>query len=189
MPPHVPLLCLFVCLFVFVHQCHMSLTLFVCFPIQIASFIDRQQANVKSNCTHCIRRGLGRRLRSSLLLNSSPRCNPPCRIPYLCFNDNSSPSTSRDISFSHLVGTHQSLTIAHALTGTPGAPGALEPPGAQAKFADEINQHVNDLRNPMTNFADGGFNRKGGELWRGSWQTLSWRSHHQGKPIDTSIHT
>ena len=65
-------LCLFVCLFIPVLQHHMLLALFVYFPFQIVSVVDRQQANVKSDCTHCIRRGLGRRLRSSLLLNSSP---------------------------------------------------------------------------------------------------------------------
>src|SRR5258705_3316626 len=65
-------LCLFVCLFTFVPWCHMLLALFVYFPFQIVSIVDRQQANVKSDCTCCIRRGLGRRLRSSLLLNSSP---------------------------------------------------------------------------------------------------------------------
>src|SRR5258708_36832723 len=78
-------ICLFVCLFVLVSQHHMSPALFVYFPFQIVSVVDRQQANAKSDCTHCIRRGHSRRLRSSLLLNSSPRCDPPCRIPYLMF--------------------------------------------------------------------------------------------------------
>ena len=70
----------------------MLLALFVYFPFWIVSVVDRQQADTKSNCTHCIRRGLGRRLRSSLLLNSSP-------------------STSRDTSLSQLVlvEIHQSL--------------------------------------------------------------------------------
>src|SRR5258708_37233181 len=72
-----------VCLFVLVSQCHVSPALFVYFPFQIISVVGRQQANAKSDCTHHIRRGLGRRLRSSLLLNSSPRCDPHCRIPYL----------------------------------------------------------------------------------------------------------
>src|SRR5258708_639388 len=54
-------------------------------PFRLFLLIDGQWANVKSNCTHCIRRGLGRRLRSSLLLNSSPRCDLPCKIPYLTF--------------------------------------------------------------------------------------------------------
>src|SRR5258707_107237 len=111
MPPHVPPLCLFVCLFAFVPWHHMLLALFVYFPFWIVSVVDRQQANVKSNCTCCIRRGLGRRLRSSLLLNSSPRCDPPCRIPYLHFNDNSSPSTSRDASLSRLAEIHLSPAI------------------------------------------------------------------------------
>src|SRR6266436_6109836 len=69
-PPHMLLfVCLFVCLF----------------PLPVVSDIDRQQANAKSDCTHCIRRGLGRRLRSSLLLNLSPRCDLPCRVVYLMF--------------------------------------------------------------------------------------------------------
>src|SRR6266446_5188408 len=63
------------------HPCpHMCHSLFVClFPLQVVSIIDRQWANTNSDCTHCIRRGLGKRLRSSLLLNLSPRCDPPCR--------------------------------------------------------------------------------------------------------------
>src|SRR5258708_4079516 len=78
-PPHMLPLCLFVCLFILVHWYHMLLALFGYFSFWIVSIIDRQWANAKSNCTHCIKRGLGRRLRSSLLLNSSPRCDPPCR--------------------------------------------------------------------------------------------------------------
>src|SRR5258708_25847443 len=73
--------CLFVCLF-------------VCFPFRLFLLIDGQWTSAKSNCTHSIRRGLGIILRSSLLLNSSPRCVPPCSIVYYCFNNNnSSPST------------------------------------------------------------------------------------------------
>src|SRR5258708_7264175 len=83
-PLHMLPFCLFVCLFILVPWHHVSLALFVYFPFQIVSIVDRQQANAKSNCTHCIRRGLGRRL-SSLLLNSSPRCDPPCKISYLTF--------------------------------------------------------------------------------------------------------
>src|SRR5258708_7761136 len=75
-------ICLFVCLFVLVSQHHVLPALFVYFPFQIVSVVDRQWADAKSDCTHCIRRGLSRRLRSSLL-NSSPRCDLPCRIPYL----------------------------------------------------------------------------------------------------------
>src|SRR6266436_620911 len=67
-PPHVLPLCLFVCLCILVPWCHMLLALFVYFPFWIVSIVDRQWANAKSNCTHCIRRGLSRRLRSSLLL-------------------------------------------------------------------------------------------------------------------------
>src|SRR5258708_16624876 len=85
MPPHMPPLCLFVCLCILVPWCHVLLALFVYFPFQIVSIVDRQWADIKSNCTHCIRRGLSRRLRSSLLLNPSPRCDPPCRILYLMF--------------------------------------------------------------------------------------------------------
>src|SRR6266446_2150128 len=83
--PHPHTCHLFVYLFTLVPQCHMLLALFVYFPFQIVSIVDRQQADAKSNCTHCIRRGLGRRLRSSLLLNSSPRCDLLCKIPYLTF--------------------------------------------------------------------------------------------------------
>ncbi len=84
-PPHVPPLCLCVCLCILVPQYHVLLALFVYFLFQIVSIVDRQWANIKSNCTHCIRRGLSRRLRSSLLLNPSPRCDLPCRILYLTF--------------------------------------------------------------------------------------------------------
>src|SRR5258707_7274749 len=55
-PPHVPppLVCLFVS------------------PSRLPPLIDGQWTSTKSDCTCSIRRGLGRRLRSSLLLNSSP---------------------------------------------------------------------------------------------------------------------
>jgi len=57
--------CLFVCLFTFVIGAHVAF--FVClFPLPVVSIIDRQQANAKSNCTHCIRRGLGRSVRAHL---------------------------------------------------------------------------------------------------------------------------
>ncbi len=75
-PPHMP--CLVVCLFVYL--CHQHMCCLLCLFV---SDIDRQWANAKSNCTCCIRRGLGRRLRSSLLLNLSPRCDLPCRVVYL----------------------------------------------------------------------------------------------------------
>src|SRR5258708_26790637 len=55
-PPH--MLPLLVCLFVS--------------PSGLVPLIDGQWTSAKSNCTHSIRRGLGKRLRSSLLLNSSP---------------------------------------------------------------------------------------------------------------------
>src|SRR5258708_1088665 len=79
------------------HLCMCHLHLFVCLPLLLAHMlfvclsvspsrlfllIDGQWTGAKSNCTCSIRRGLGRRLRSSLLLNSSPRCDPPCRIVY-----------------------------------------------------------------------------------------------------------
>src|SRR5260370_25327002 len=80
--PHHPLhpcLCmchlhLFVCLFVCLPLllAHM---LFVCLSVSLSRLfllIDGQWTSAKSDCTHSIRRGLGRRLRSSLLLNSSP---------------------------------------------------------------------------------------------------------------------
>src|SRR5258708_4907251 len=89
--PHCPLhLCLhtcrlrlFVCLFTFVTSAHVAC--FVCLfvsPSGLVPLIDGQWTSAKSDCTHSIRRGLGRRLRSSLLLNSSPRCDLPCRIVY-----------------------------------------------------------------------------------------------------------
>src|SRR5260221_8632155 len=55
------------------HMC--CLHLFVCLfvsPSRLSPLIDGQWTSTKSNCTHSIRRGLSRRLRSSLLLNSSP---------------------------------------------------------------------------------------------------------------------
>src|SRR5258708_5211647 len=80
--PHMPLLlvCLFVCL-----PLLLAHVLFVCLSISpsgLFPLIDGQWTSAKYNCTHSIRRGLSRRLRSSLLLNSSPRCDPPCRIVY-----------------------------------------------------------------------------------------------------------
>src|SRR5258708_21752663 len=64
--PHCPL---------HLHLCMYHLCLFVCLfvsPSRLPLLIDGQWTSAKSNCTHSIRRGLGRRLRSSLLLNSSP---------------------------------------------------------------------------------------------------------------------
>src|SRR5258708_27906387 len=70
-PPHVlpPLVCLFV------YLCHWCMCCLFCLfvsPSRLVLLIDGQWTSAKSNCTHSIRRGLGRRLRSSLLLNSSP---------------------------------------------------------------------------------------------------------------------
>src|SRR5258707_5240367 len=63
--------CLFVYLFTFVIDA--CVAFLVClFPLPVVSNIDRQWADAKSDCACCIRRGLGRRLRSSLLLNLSP---------------------------------------------------------------------------------------------------------------------
>src|SRR6266436_9740655 len=88
--PHCPLhlhLCmchprLFVCLFVYL--CHWCMCcLFVCLfvsPSRLFPLIDGQWTSGKSNCTHSIRRGLGRRLRSSLLLNSSPSTSRDHRL-------------------------------------------------------------------------------------------------------------
>src|SRR5258708_8165670 len=71
-PLHVlpPLICLFVCLPL--SLVHMSLVCLFVSPSGLFLLIDGQWTSAKSNCTHSIRRGLGRRLRSSLLLNSSP---------------------------------------------------------------------------------------------------------------------
>src|SRR5260221_7901568 len=71
MPPHVlpPLVCLFV------YLCHQHMCCLFCLfvsPSRLVPLIDGQWTSAKSDCTHSIRRGLGRRLRSSLLLNSSP---------------------------------------------------------------------------------------------------------------------
>src|SRR5258708_1747208 len=74
-----PLVCLFVCL---CHQCTCCLFCLFVSPSRLVPLIDGQWTSAKSNCTCSIRRGLDRRLRSSLLLNSSPRCNLPCRIVY-----------------------------------------------------------------------------------------------------------
>src|SRR5258708_3387271 len=70
MPPHVPppLVCLFVYL---CHQCTCCLFCLFVSPSRLFPLIDGQWTSTKSDCTHSIR-GLGRRLRSSLLLNSSP---------------------------------------------------------------------------------------------------------------------
>src|SRR5258708_26191529 len=57
------------------HLCMCHLHLFVCLfvsPSGLFLLIDGQWTSAKSNCTCSIRRGLSRRLRSSLLLNSSP---------------------------------------------------------------------------------------------------------------------
>src|SRR6266436_10234793 len=70
-PPHMPPL--LVCLFVYL--CHQHMCCLFCLfvsPSGLVLLIDGQWTSAKSNCTHSIRRGLGRRLRSSLLLNSSP---------------------------------------------------------------------------------------------------------------------
>src|SRR5258708_28835170 len=66
-PP--PLVCLFVYL---CHQCTCCLFCLLVSPSRLVPLIDGQWTSAKSNCTHSIRRGLGRRLRNSLLLNSSP---------------------------------------------------------------------------------------------------------------------
>src|SRR5258708_35011059 len=76
--------CLFVCLFVCL-PLSLAHVLLVCLFVShsgLFPLIDGEWTIAKSDCTHSIRRGLGRRLRSSLLLNSSPRCDLPCRIVY-----------------------------------------------------------------------------------------------------------
>src|SRR5258706_10762099 len=72
MPLHVPppLVCLFVCLPL--SLAHVLLVCLFVSPSRLFPLIDGQWTSAKSNCTCSIRRGLGRRLRSSLLLNSSP---------------------------------------------------------------------------------------------------------------------
>src|SRR5258705_5912680 len=82
-PPHMPppLVCLFVCL---CHWCTCCLFCLFVSPSGLVPLIDGQWTSAKSDCTRSIRRGLGRSLRSSLLLNSSPTCNPHCRIIYSC---------------------------------------------------------------------------------------------------------
>src|SRR5258708_7829078 len=74
------LVCLFVCLPL--SLAHMLLGCLFVSPSGLFPLIDGQWTSAKSDCTHSIRRGLSRRLRSSLLLNPSPRCDPPCRIVY-----------------------------------------------------------------------------------------------------------
>src|SRR5258708_21081956 len=76
-PLHVlpPLVCLFV------YLCYWHICCLFCLfvsPSRLVLLIDGQWTSAKSDCTCSIRRGLGRRLRSSLLLNSSPRCDLPC---------------------------------------------------------------------------------------------------------------
>src|SRR5258708_26006610 len=80
-PLHMPPLpvCLFVCL---CHQCMCCLFCLLVSPSGLVPLIDVQWTSAKSDCACSIRRGLGRRLRSSLLLNSSPRCDPLCSIVY-----------------------------------------------------------------------------------------------------------
>src|SRR5260370_40647215 len=70
-PPHVlpPLVCLFVYL---CHWCTCCLFCLFVSPSRFVPLIDGQWTSAKSDCTCSIRRCLGRRLRSSLLLNSSP---------------------------------------------------------------------------------------------------------------------
>src|SRR6266436_276606 len=68
--------CLPTCrLHLFVYLCHQCMCCLFCLfvsPSGLVPLIDGQWTSAKSDCTRSIRRGLGRRLRSSLLLNSSP---------------------------------------------------------------------------------------------------------------------
>src|SRR5258708_26489567 len=71
MPTHMPppLVCLFV------YLCHWHTCCLFCLfvsPSGLVLLIDGQWTSAKSDCTCSIRSSLGRRLRSSLLLNSSP---------------------------------------------------------------------------------------------------------------------
>src|SRR5258708_20572051 len=82
MPLHMPplLVCLFVCL-----PLSLAHVLFLCLfvsPSGLFPLIDGQWTSTKSDCTCSIRRGLSRRLRSGLLLNSSPSCHLPSRTAY-----------------------------------------------------------------------------------------------------------
>src|SRR5258708_4357864 len=65
-----PLVCLFVCLPL--SLVHVLLVCLFVSPSRLFLLIGGQWTSAKSNCTCSIRRGLSRRLRSSLLLNSSP---------------------------------------------------------------------------------------------------------------------
>src|SRR5258705_7591296 len=70
-PPHMPPL--LVCLFVYLcHWCMCCLFCLFVSPSGLVLLIDGQWTSAKSDCTCSIRRRLGRRLRSSILLNSSP---------------------------------------------------------------------------------------------------------------------
>src|SRR5260370_12769441 len=80
MPP--PLICLFVCLPL--SLMHMLLVCLFVSPSRLFLLIDGQWTSTKSNCTHSIRRGLSRRLRSSLLLNSSPITNRDLPLVAYC---------------------------------------------------------------------------------------------------------
>src|SRR5260221_13130453 len=63
-----------VCLFVYL--CHQRTCCLFCLlvsPSGLVPLIDGQWTSAKSDCTHSIRRGLGRRLRSSLLLKLMPK--------------------------------------------------------------------------------------------------------------------
>ena len=82
-PASTPLHVLCICLFSsFIYWRHVLLVCLFIFLSSLLPLFVRQQANIKSDYACHIRRGLGRRLRSSLLLNSSPRCDLPCRIIY-----------------------------------------------------------------------------------------------------------
>src|SRR5260221_6014765 len=63
-----PMLPLLVWLFVYLcHWCTCCLFCLFVSPSRLVLLIDGQWTSAKSDCTHSIRRGLGRRLRSSLL--------------------------------------------------------------------------------------------------------------------------
>src|SRR5258708_14636660 len=74
--PHLHTCCLCLFVYLFVYLCYWCMCcLFVCLsvsPSRLFLLIDGQWTGAKSNCTCSIRRGLSRRLRSSLLLKSSP---------------------------------------------------------------------------------------------------------------------
>src|SRR5258707_3840948 len=76
--------CLFVCLFVCLplSLAHMLLVCLLVSPSRLFLLMDGQWTSAKSDCIHSIRMSLGRGFRSSLILNSASRREPPHRLGY-----------------------------------------------------------------------------------------------------------